>query len=383
MSQKQVAVVGAGILGLAHAWAAARRGHKVTVFEKNDRAIGASVRNFGMVWPVGQPPGEALEVALTSRGLWLEFSKKAGHWALPCGSLHAAHRPDEWRVLEEFAALAAGFGYDCKLLNREQTLHMAPGVNPQGLLGGLYSSTEVAVDPRKASAALAKWLAEAFAVTFCFSTEVAMIESNGRGPVLRLRPAERILQPFDRIVVCAGSDYLALFPESFQASGIRLCKLQMMRTKAQPAGWRIGPHLASGLTLRHYQNFSVCSGIGALKERIARETPELDRYGIHVMASQNEEGEVIVGDSHEYDREIEPFDKALIDELMLRELSKVFSLPDWTIAERWHGIYAKPASGFVVETEPLAGVHVCTAAGGSGMTMSQGIAERFWKKQSL
>lgn len=379
MSEKRVAIVGAGILGLAHAWAAARAGHKVTVFEKTAKATGASVRNFGMIWPIGQPSGEALAVALESRSLWLEFAQKANHWALPCGSLHAAHRQDEWRVLEEFAAQARGFGYDCQLLNREQTRKQAPGVNPEGLLGGLFSSTEVAVDPRKASAALARWLAETFAVSFCFSAEVAAIESSGSDPRIRLRGAEGNGSSFDRIVVCAGSEYQALFPESFQSSGIRLCKLQMMRTVAQLGGWRIGPHLASGLTLRHYQNFSVCSGIGALKERIARETPELDRYGIHVMASQNAEGEVILGDSHEYDREIEPFDKTLIDELMVRELRKVFAFPDWTIAERWHGIYAKPASGFIVEAEPLPGVHVCAAAGGSGMTMSQGIAARFWR----
>ena len=78
-----------------------------------------------------------------------------------------------------------------------------------------------------------------------------------------------------------------------------------------------------------------------MKKRIAAETPELDRYGIHVMASQNDAGEVILGDSHEYDSDIDPFDKAVIDDLILRELSRVIRLPSWEIAERWHGVYAK------------------------------------------
>lgn len=383
MTRKRIGVVGAGIVGLAHAWAAARRGHRVTVYEKNQRFHGASVRNFGMVWPIGQPAGEPLETALESRSLWLQFAREAGHWALECGSIHLAHREDEWRVLEEFASISAGLGYDCRLLGRDQVLDMAPGAQHKELLGGLFSSTEVVVNPRKASEALARWLRERWQVEFHFGAEVCALETGPCGPVVRTLGGLVGEQIFDRVVVCAGSEFRGLFPHAFAESGLRLCKLQMLKTVAQSPGWRIGPHLASGLTLRHYQNFEVCPGLRPLRERIARETPELDRFGIHVMASQTDEGGVILGDSHEYDADIEPFDKNLIDDLILRELRKVISLPDWTIAERWHGVYAKTSKGFVVEREPLPGVHVCTGTGGSGMTMSQGIAERFWKRLAV
>jgi hypothetical protein len=96
------------------------------------------------------------------------------------------------------------------------------------------------------------------------------------------------------------------------------------------------------------------------------------------MAAQNGLHEIILGDSHEYDEEITPFDKSHIDELMLRELRKIVNLPDWQIAQRWHGIYVKIPGQLEFSTEPEPEVHVSIASGGCGMTMSFGLADEQW-----
>jgi D-hydroxyproline dehydrogenase subunit beta len=373
---QDVGVIGAGIVGLAHARSSARRGHRVTVFDRHPVASGASIRNFGMIWPIGQPAGEAHALALRSRQAWLELARDAGLWVNPCGSIHLAHREDEWAVLEEFASVAPGLGYTVELLSRAEVLRRTEAANPEGLLGGLFSSTELAINPRTAVRALPGWLARHLDVRFELGTAITNVEPG------RVRSNDGRTWAFDRIIVCGGADLETLFPELFRNSGLVRCKLQMLKTVPQPLGWTMGPHLASGLTLRHYANFAVSASLPALKRRIAALTPELDEYGIHVMASQNDGGEVILGDSHEYEPAIEPFDKAVIDNLILRELGRVIRLPSWEIAERWHGVYAKHGTRPLFEAEPLPGVHVQTGTGGAGMTMSFGLAERFWETLS-
>ena len=369
-SSHHTAIIGSGIVGLAHAWAAAKTGDRVTVFERSDKARGASVRNFGMFWPIGQTK-DCYPIALRSGELWREFAAAMRTTARPCGSVCVVDRDDEAAVLEEFSRLAPDLGYECELWNRETAESRCPGIRKGIAKAVLFSPTECNLDPREALAMLPVFLSEKFGVQFHWSTAVTEVFTGS------LRTAAGARHAFDRVIICSGHDFETLFPETLAASPLKPCKLQMLRTVPQPGGWKLGPMLSSGLTLRHYDSFGICPSLAAVKQRIARETPELDRYGIHVMASQDRDGGIVLGDSHEYGNDIEIFDKAEIDDLMLRELRRLYDFPDWTIAERWHGIYAKNPAGPIFRAEPLPGVHIATGTGGSGMTLSFGLAEKF------
>lgn len=364
-----VAIVGGGIVGLAHAWRASQRGLKVALFERDLQAQGASVRNFGMIWPVGQPAGEPYQTALLSAKLWQELHNGSVVEVEPCGSLHLAHHEDELAVLDEFCKLGS---HHVEMLTADQVKQRTALANPEGLLGGMWSATELRVDPRTASAKIANWLGAEPSVSCFFDTAIAYVDSG------RLEATDGRVWNAKQIVICSGSDLQTLFPEVMGSLDLRLCKLQMLRAASQPDYQGLAPHIASGLTLRHYKSFEACPSLASLKQRIADDSPELDQYGIHVMASQFPNGEVVLGDSHEYGNEISPFDKSEIDELMLRELRNVIQLSDWTIIERWHGIYAKHPSEIVVDQEIKEGIRAFVGPGGAGMTLSFGLAENAW-----
>src|SRR5215469_2295765 len=70
-------VVGAGIVGLAHAIEAQARGLSVAVIERDACAVGASVRNFGHVGTTVHA-GQAGTYAEAARDRWLSLAPKAG-----------------------------------------------------------------------------------------------------------------------------------------------------------------------------------------------------------------------------------------------------------------------------------------------------------------
>lgn len=367
-NKRDVAVIGGGIVGLAHALSAAKRGLSVVLFERSPQACGASIRNFGMIWPIGQEPGAVHQRALRTRDTWLEIAPAAQLWHKATGSLHLAYADDELAVLAEFAQLAPTLGYEVELLDAQGVLARSGAVRAEGLKGGIWSASEVCVDPRQAIAQLPLFLARAFGVELCFSTPVHAID------------LPHIYTPsttwhVERAVVCSGVDFESLYPDLYAASGLTRCKLQMMRTAPQDNDWQLGPMLAAGLTLRHYAAFKRCAALADYAARISRENPEFDQWGIHVMASQNGLGEITIGDSHEYDWHPDPFDKPHIDRLILDYLQRFLAAPSLDIVQRWSGTYAKHPTRADIVASPAPNVRIVNGVGGAGMTTSFGLAE--------
>lgn len=370
MKHASAIVVGAGIVGLATARALAIRGYRVTVFERNERAVGASIRNFGMIWPIGQAIGPLFERAMLSRSIWKEVCEEAGIWYDEAGSLHLAYHDDELQAIKEYVDANDPYR-DCAVFTPLQALKKSPAVNPDGLKGALWSGDEMIVESRVAIGQVAKYLAEKYGVEFYWNTAISRVEYP------KVFSGNSSWEA-DEIFVCSGADFETLYPELFSATNITKCKLQMMRLVAQPGNWRIGPALCGGLSMIHYPGFQSAASLPLLRKRYEEQYAEYLQWGIHVMVSQNGAGELTIGDSHEYGLVHDPFDKEFINHLITDYLQTFANFKDWKLLQSWHGIYPKMTNGQTeVILEPESGVTIINGLGGNGMTLSFGLCEEY------
>lgn len=342
----------------------------MTVFERNERAVGASIRNFGMVWPIGQATGPLYERAMLSRGIWKEICSEAQIWHNEVGSLHLAYHDDELQAISEYVEVNHQFR-DCSLLTVEEALQKSPAVNPEGLKGALWSGEEMIVEPRVAIGQIAQYLAEKYDVEFHWNTAISQVDYPNVVSGKNKWAA-------DEIFICSGADFETLYPELFLESGITKCKLQMMRLVSQPGEWRIGPSLCGGLSMIHYPGFKAAASLPALRKRYEEQYAGYLDWGIHVMVSQNGSGELTIGDSHEYGLLHDPFDKVFINELIIAYLRTFAQFKDWKLLQSWHGIYPKMMNGeteLIIEIAP--GLTIINGLGGNGMTLSFGLCEQY------
>ena len=151
-----VAVVGAGVIGLVVAWRLALRGLSVAVFERATAGAGASLAATGMLAAAAEhEPGchDLLELALESQRQWPEFraqlEAQSGHDIdfRECGTLVVAMSRDEVERLRFRHDLHKRSGLPTKYLAGSQVRQLEPALRPS-VAGGLFCSGDHQVDPR-------------------------------------------------------------------------------------------------------------------------------------------------------------------------------------------------------------------------------------------
>lgn len=375
-----VVVVGAGIIGLAHAAHAVANGLTVTIIERDHHAAGASVRNFGHCCITAQS-GELYELAKTSRKYWLEFAEQAGFWAVESGAVVLARTDAEMAVLRELSA--ARESGQVQLLSpdatRERLDPVAAGPHdggtPQGdwpgLIGGAFLRDDLRVDPRTTVAKLAEWLSRQPGVELHWNTAALGFSQSPDG--VTVQTSRGALQA-KQVFVCVGHDVDYLFPDLAAEHRIQRCALQMSLA-AGPAGVRFTPAVLTATSMLRYPAFTDMPAAEALRSEVEAKQPELLDIGANVMFTQRPDGTIILGDSHHYHRTADPFLDETVTDALNNDISGRIGRP-LEIIERWQGIYASSDVAPILVRDIQPGVTVVSVTSGVGMTLSFGLAHR-------
>jgi glycine/D-amino acid oxidase-like deaminating enzyme len=183
-----VAVVGAGVVGLAAADALARAGVDVRCFEAAEPGGGQSAGHTRVFRHV-HDRADLVELASRSRRGWDGWSERAGEPLIGDeGVLFAS--PDA----EEMAALLADAGVEYRLVDEPEQRRLLPILAPPGG-PALYDVRGGAIHATEAIAALASWLGDRLV-----REAVLALESDGN-----LETSSGTCR-FERVLVCAGAD---------------------------------------------------------------------------------------------------------------------------------------------------------------------------------
>ena len=360
-----LAIVGAGICGLAHALAAARRGKRVVVIDRDAQANGASIRNFGFITVTGQQSGDCWRRAKRSVEVWLEIAEAAKIPIVQRGLLMIARRPEARALIEAF--LQTDMGAECRLVEPRELKNYGSGLRADEFAGALYSPHEARVESREAIPQLAAWLGERFQLTFLRETAVHAASpptlETSRGPI-----------EAEAIIVCPGDDFSTLHADRLAQYGLTRCKLHMLRVRPQRFDERLPP-VMSDLGMIRYLGYAELPAAQALRVRLEAEQREHIDAGVHLIAVRSTDGTLVVGDSHHYAATPDPFAPEAVDDLILDEYSHVFAGARPQVVERWTGTYASASDRLMLVDAPCEGLRIVLITSGTGASTSFAIAE--------
>lgn len=359
-----LAIVGAGVMGLAHALAAARSGRRVVVIERDARANGASVRMSGLVTVAGHASGASWRRAKRSREIWADVCANAGVRIEHEGLAIVARRPEAATALEAFAETEAGAG--CSFYRPEDAHALFPQFRGD-IAGVFWSPDEIRVEAKSAIPKIAAWLGEAHDVTFKWETVVTGVAdgeiTTSRGKISA-----------DAAVVCAGDDFRTLFADRLGDAGLTKAKSQMLRARHED-GYELPGAVASDLAILRLPGFEELDGFDALRARLEAEQPDHLKHGVVMLVSQSHDGSLVVSGSRQLDPTPDPFQSQAVDELILQEFEAVLGKRPKQVMSRWVGVYAYSSERAVVTDAPSDRVRIVVAASAAGASSAFAVAE--------
>ncbi|MCM1963557.1 TIGR03364 family FAD-dependent oxidoreductase [Acinetobacter pittii] len=370
-AQFDLIVVGAGILGLSAAIQAQEKGLKVCIFEKNAKPVGATHRNFGMVGTstLTHPEQQWRKYALETRSFYQRIQAETDISFAQRQGVYLANTALEWKVLNEFAERASNYQIPVHLRSHDELVTQFSYLNPsQQFQGGLVFEEDYSVEPHVIGQRLLAY-AEKNGVEIYTNACVVQTQYQHESCLVRLASGEAYRA--NKVLICHGEVIDVLYPDLLQSLNLKRCGLQMAMT--QRFRQNLNASLYSGLSISRYPAFEICPSLAELIK--ASQQGFIKEFGIHILIKQNEFGELIVGDSHEYHpiNEAPQFEqREEINEFIQAYCYEKLGLTLPPIQKRWNGYYLTHEHELACVTEAEKNIFLVSAIAGKGMTTGAG-----------
>ena len=307
VSRLNVAIIGAGIVGLAIAWRLAARGVSVQVFDRGAAGAGASRAAAGMLAACAEAePGEEALVALgrESQARWPAFAAELLEVSgidvelRPEGTLLLALTADDQARLGHQLVFQQKLGLPLQWISAAETRRREPHLAGK-LAGAVFSPEDTQVDNRKLVAAL-RVAAEAAGASITEYRPVNAISSRG-GRVDGIVLADGSKVAADVVVLAAGAWSRSIDGLDPQLRPpVRPIKGQMLALRTDPAApllthvvWAPGAYLVPrrdgrllvGATVEEkgYDTSLTAGGMLSLLEAAWRAVPAIEDLPIDEM----------------------------------------------------------------------------------------------------
>ena len=357
-------VAGGGVVGTWHALELAEAGFSVDHLEADAAPVGASVRNFGLVWVSGRRSGAELDVARRARRRWEEVGAALpGIGFRPMSSLTIAGNGGARAVMAAFARHPDAAARSISFLEPDQVRACNPAVRGQ-IEGALHCTEDAVVEPRRALGALRAHIAAVHGERYRFHPGCRVVAAEPH----TLLDTTGTRWEGDLVVLATGAAYDQLPGSHDLAARLRRVRLQMLQTA--PYAATLTTSLADADTLRYYPAYE-----SAPLAQLGPQPRVAAAHHLQLLLVQRPDGGLTIGDTHAYG---EPFDFALSEDPtheLLDRARRILGTELPPVERRWEGIYAQCLDGDVClreEMEP--GVWLVTGPGGRGMTCSPAIA---------
>ncbi len=210
MTQPDITIIGAGIIGLSLGWRLCQAGLSVTIFDQAEAGMAASWAAAGMLAPqIEAEPGEEslLPLLLEARALWPDFARELAAASgvdlgyRSEGLLWVAANTDEARRLQQHGRYLQEQRCQIDWLDADAVRCYEPLLSP-AIQGGLYSPEDHQVDNRQVMQALATVFIKAGGTIRENTPVVDLIKQQDIVTDVQLSDS---IHPIDQLVIASGA----------------------------------------------------------------------------------------------------------------------------------------------------------------------------------